>query len=247
MPTSAQRRLFSSNTLAVTAIIGQGGRAWEASHCRICRVACNPSSSGIITSIRIRSKISPDVTASTACCPSIAKRTLNPSLVSTDSITRRFISLSSATSTRPLRRTLLFWGGLTEVVKGSVDACSAGSVANGARTRNQKREPWPGAELTPASPPISLARLRTIDKPRPVPPNCRVVEPSTCEKRLNRRACCSAPMPIPVSVTENSSTSPCGVSSTTPTARRTLPVLVNLMALLVRLDSIWRKRIKSAK
>src|SRR5262249_556275 len=64
-----------------------------------------------------------------------------------------------------------------------------------------KVAPAPGVLLTATSPPIDWASLWTIESPSPVPPNFRVVELSPWTKGWNRRAICSAPSPIPVSVT----------------------------------------------
>jgi hypothetical protein len=44
----------------------------------------------------------------------------------------------------------------------------------------------------------------TIDSPRPEPPKRRVIELSTWLNGLNRRACCSLEMPLPVSVSVSS-------------------------------------------
>ena len=66
-----------------------------------------------------------------------------------------------------------------------------------------KVEPAPGVLSTDTSPPISWARRRTIERPRPVPPKRRVVELSAWEKGWNSRACCASFMPMPVSLTDS--------------------------------------------
>ena len=66
---------------------------------------------------------------------------------------------------------------------------------------NQKVEPTPGVLSTPQLPPISSHSLRTIARPRPVPPKRRVMELSVCEKDWNRRGSASGGMPTPVSCT----------------------------------------------
>ncbi len=51
---------------------------------------------------------------------------------------------------------------------GELSAASAG--ATGSTAEKQKREPRPGALVTVRSPPISLARTLTTERPRPAPP-----------------------------------------------------------------------------
>ena len=52
---------------------------------------------------------------------------------------------------------------------------------------------------------MSSARRQLMARPRPVPPKRRVVEASTWEKEWNSRSIASCGMPMPVSVTLNSS------------------------------------------
>src|SRR5262249_48700999 len=63
---------------------------------------------------------------------------------------------------------------------------SAGAARNVSVT--VKVEPTPGLLSTPTSPSISSARRRTMERPRPVPPYCRVVALSVWAKGLNSRA-----------------------------------------------------------
>ena len=64
--------------------------------------------------------------------------------------------------------------------------------------------PKPGAlAVSRTSPPSKLAISRLIDKPRPVPPNRRLVVPSACWKASKITRCLSAEMPMPVSLTAN--------------------------------------------
>ncbi len=75
----------------------------------------------------------------------------------------------------------------------------AGGSAVGAGTSNQNVEPSPSMLEKPTSPPIMVARLRVMARPRPEPPNCRAVEPSAWWKRWNRWGWADSAMPTPVS------------------------------------------------
>ena len=77
---------------------------------------------------------------------------------------------------------------------------SAGAACSISVTVNV--DPTPGLLSTVTSPCISSASRRTIDRPRPVPPNRRVVEESACANGWNRRARCSSSSPMPVSATD---------------------------------------------
>ena len=83
---------------------------------------------------------------------------------------------------------------------------SGGAALNmgsaGAGRVNQNLEPRPTSLLKPIWPPMSSTRRLPIARPRPVPPNSRVVEESACENCWNSIACRSAAMPTPESVTE---------------------------------------------
>ena len=69
-------------------------------------------------------------------------------------------------------------------------------------------EPAPGALSTVTSPPIIRQKWRVRARPRPVPPNRRVVDASAWVNASNRRPSCSGVIPIPVSATRNTSQSP---------------------------------------
>ncbi len=62
--------------------------------------------------------------------------------------------------------------------------------------------PWPSWLSTQMRPSIIWTRRLAMVKPRPVPPNLRVKEPSTWVNASKINACFSAGMPIPVSRTE---------------------------------------------
>jgi len=78
-----------------------------------------------------------------------------------------------------------------------------------------------------------------------VPPYSRVVDESAWTKGWNSFAWFSFEMPMPVSVTRNS-THLRPSRSTGATCSVTLPCLVNLHALLSRLNRICRSRVRSA-
>ena len=75
----------------------------------------------------------------------------------------------------------------------------AASCATPKRAVNQNVEPTPSSLDTPTSPPISSTKRLTMDRPKPVPPNRRVVEESTCVKAVNRASTRLAGIPMPVS------------------------------------------------
>ena len=81
-----------------------------------------------------------------------------------------------------------------------------------------------------------------IARPRPVPPNLRVAEPSACSNSRKMRAWSRGAIPMPVSRTwkrMSPSRSPGSTMTATP------PCSVNLMALPARLSSTWRSRAAS--
>jgi hypothetical protein len=117
-------------------------------------------------------------------------------------------------------------------------------------------EPLPASLSAQILPPINSARRLQIARPRPVPPNCRVVELSTWESDLNSRSILLAGMPMPVSRTEmrmKNASGSAGVSapasspgfSSRLTAMATSPLAVNFTALLTRLIMTWRRRVTS--
>ena len=64
-----------------------------------------------------------------------------------------------------------------------------------------KVEPAPGMLATDTAPPIRIASSRTMARPRPDPPNRRVMLVSAWTNLSNRPACRSGAMPMPVSET----------------------------------------------
>mmetsp|Transcript_10396 Transcript_10396/g.32893 ORF Transcript_10396/g.32893 Transcript_10396/m.32893 type:complete len:449 (-) Transcript_10396:1563-2909(-) len=77
-----------------------------------------------------------------------------------------------------------------------------------------KVEPTPGFDDTPTRPPIMAVSCLEMYRPRPVPPNSRVVDSSTCVNSLNSFACPSLLIPMPVSFTANSRYTGSRISST---------------------------------
>ena len=75
-------------------------------------------------------------------------------------------------------------------------ACPTGS---GTHTVNVV--PTPNVLRTLMLPPIRSTSWREMVVPRPVPPNCRVVDASACAKGSKMRSRCCAAMPMPVSST----------------------------------------------
>ena len=76
--------------------------------------------------------------------------------------------------------------------------------------------------------------------PRPVPPYLRVVDESACENDWNSRLMTSADRPMPVSRTENVSSTRSAATGFELTVSTTSPASVNFTALLSRLSMIWR-------
>ncbi|OFA08668.1 hypothetical protein DUPY_06260 [Duganella phyllosphaerae] len=125
----------------------------------------------------------------------------------------------------------------------SVVASGAGS--GGRATLKWKRLPCPGVLSTPITPPMARTSCCEIARPSPVPPYRRVVLLSAWLKAWNRRRCCSALMPTPLSITANRKRSASG-SGPGPVSRVTCstisPRAVNLRALPTRLISTWPRR-----
>ena len=112
---------------------------------------------------------------------------------------------------------------------------------------NQNVEPAPGWESTPIWLAMrSMMRLQ-ITSPRPVPPYSRVVEASAWLNGLNRLPAFSGEMPMPVSFTSKRRMWCWRVSDLALTERVSVPLSVNLMALLSRLLSTWRRRTGSPR
>ena len=111
--------------------------------------------------------------------------------------------------------------------------------------------PTPGSLCSLISPPRSRVSSRQIDRPRPVPPYLRLVEPSACANDSKIDCCFSKGMQMPVSTTRNATTfearlrfsfeglqPPMAISA----MNSTLPFSVNLKALLSRLFRICCRR-----
>ena len=79
--------------------------------------------------------------------------------------------------------------------------CRGGSPTTCAGSVTVKVVPLPGSLSTVMSPPIIWQNFRLIARPRPVPPNLRVVEASACANAWKSRPICSGVMPMPVSLT----------------------------------------------
>ena len=109
-------------------------------------------------------------------------------------------------------------------------------------SENSNVLPTPGTLLTPIVPPMMPTRRRQIDRPRPVPPNCRVVEVSACSKASKIASRLFSGIPIPVSRTRKRSCTARSCTSSSRTWISTSPTVVNLMALPTRLRMIWRMR-----
>ena len=110
---------------------------------------------------------------------------------------RRFVGLSSTTSTRrPVSST-----GATGCPAPAPSPTTAS--ASGTRIVSVNVLPSPGMPLLSATsePSISSARRRLIARPRPVPPNRRAIDASAWLNDWNSRPIRSAGMPIPVSGT----------------------------------------------
>ncbi len=108
---------------------------------------------------------------------------------------------------------------------GAVSPCSSGSV-------NQNVDPWPRNAGHADWPSISSTSCLTIARPRPVPPNRRVVESSAWMNGSNICSSRSASMPMPVSRTSKRTLVSGRRSCRAPAARHgSLRRVVNLTAL----------------
>lgn len=109
---------------------------------------------------------------------------------------------------------------------------------------SRKRLPWPGALSSEIEPPSSSASRRESASPRPAPPMRRVEEPSTCVKGRKMRSCSSGLIPMPVSVTVNSTASR-SPQRALQTESSTWPHSVKRSALPSRFSRICRSRQRS--
>ena len=166
------------------------------------RAASGPDMRGICMSSRTRSKCSA-ATARTASSPSSTVTTSAPSACSSASATRRFTSLSSATSTRTTRRGAVRGSGRVQPAgAGCVTGTAAGAspVPPGRSTTTVNSEPVPGRLTTSIRPPMSPTICWLRARPRPVPPKRAPWAP--CTKGRKSRWISSASMPAPVSETD---------------------------------------------
>ena len=131
----------------------------------ILRVASNPSTNGICTSIRIRLGLHSSQLRM-AASPSCAVRTEKPIEDSSFISQSRFSNWSSTTSilgaSSPLHMPITWPGGPILPV---VTPTSPRSIG----ISNRNSEPASGLLITVMSPPISRANLRLIAKPKPLP------------------------------------------------------------------------------
>jgi len=100
----------------------------------------------------------------------------------------------------------------------------------------------PGSLSAWIRPFINLTICRQIARPRPVPPYFRVVEPSACVKDSNRLARISGSIPMPVSFTENFTSTWWASFFNSSALMRISPRSVNLNELLTRLIRTWPNR-----
>ena len=164
--------------------------------------------------------------------PSSATSGCMPQAVSCSLRMRRFVWLSSTMSARSPASPTVERAGAADV---STAATWSGSV-------NQKVLPRPSSLSTPSSPPMAVTSCWQIARPRPVPPNRRVVDESAWENGSNRRFRSVFSRPTPVSVTSNRTTGPSAVSPSRWARTTTSPVSVNFTAFEARFSSTCRSR-----
>ena len=107
--------------------------------------------------------------------------------------------------------------------------------------------PWPGEEVRPMEPCMALTMRWLMARPRPVPPNLRVVEESPWENVWKRRWRWSSVMPMPESSMAKRMAGESLGDEAGERERETWPERVNLMALLTRLMRIWRSLVGSER
>ena len=139
---------------------------------------------------------------------------------------RRFVALSSTTSTRiPWRH-----GG-----SGGGGSGCAGS-ARPSRSVKWNWLPCPGSLSTQIRPSIISTRREAMASPSPVPPWRRVIEASACSNISKMAACLSAGMPMPVSLTQKCSAASVGDSDSARTSSTTSPLLGELEGVAHQVD-----------
>ncbi|MCY1287326.1 hypothetical protein D9M70_363170 [compost metagenome] len=108
-----------------------------------------------------------------------------------------------------------------------------------------KALPTSGTLATAMLPPISSHRRAQIDSPSPVPPKRLALAPSPCTNGWNARSISAGGMPMPESLTRQTS---CGTPRSLATSsplRAMRPLVVNLKALLSRLLNTCSRRVRS--
>ena len=239
MPAAIQRSRSSIPALAVRATTGNDFQRLPSR--RIRRVASRPSISGIIMSIRTRSKsFSPSRRmASWPFSTTSAITPRSPRISSTISWLKR---LSSASSTRipPGNTGATKSPEICPTVASSLARVGSSAIASG--SVNWKTLPAPTVLSTQIRPPIMPTSCREMARPRPVPPYFLAVEVSACEKAWKSLPICSCVNPMPVSATEKCSVALVAVCSPQTQLTSTPPLLVNLTALPIRLVSICVSR-----
>ncbi len=119
----------------------------------------------------------------------------------------------------------------------STAGVSAAAVAVSASISSQKTDPTPSWLVNPTPPPISSARRRVMARPRPDPPNRRLMAPSAWVKRWNKEACALSAMPMPLSSISNLRRTRPGPDGLADRRASTRPSVVNFTALPMRLNS----------
>ena len=201
-------------------------------------VASKPSISGIWQSIKTTSKVTfilfnassasrPDLALNVVwlfrCCLTI---TWLMSLSSTIN-TLRFFPFSRFTPEE-------WWTGLSR----ASSACSSIIV-------KENVLPWPLTLSSFISPPMSSHNCLLIERPRPVPPNLRVVERSSWVKTSKIVLCLSCAMPMPVSFTLHKSLRLLSAFCWMLVVTSIHPLSVNFTALPNKFESICLKRTSS--
>ena len=195
-------------TLAESARIGVGRRPCARSNSRIAWVASTPFITGIWMSIQDEGRKPPpaEQIRRASRCPSAATRRSIPSGASIASSRTRLVLLSSAARTRSCGDVHLIGRARSASGSGRLGPratwASAGRPIHSSGSSTVKVDPRPSTLATEIDPPISSTSSRDIAKPRPLPPNLRVTDGSTCENRWNSCTSWGPGIPTPVSVTE---------------------------------------------
>ena len=161
---------------------------------RIRSASSNPFITGIWTSRIARRNGVPSETArainASAISPPSATVAFRPHFASPSTRIRRLVALSSTTST------FMLWShaGVARRL-----GAGGGAVAKSAVKWNVL--PRPTSLSTQMRPLIIFTSLALMVRPRPVPPKCRVVDPSAWVKASKIFRCFSGAIPIPVSIT----------------------------------------------